>query len=230
MRRLLSSRIAGPVCGVAVAAAATGGVVAVLLAGGTSGPRLTTVDGIQEVVVAAHLSNAEICRTYIIVNCAELVKTAERPYLQDWARVTLELDTPRQRTVAKQHQNREAIYRLLHPLPGPSGPKRGKITNQLPLTLAGFTKVDAWESPYSLTPGGVITIYAGFETDDPTQGAVVRWPTGNEPQGPHDLTITATPVRGGAVSIESVRGAILTLRPADGRTERYDAMTGLFAG
>jgi hypothetical protein len=62
-----------------------------------------------------------------------------------------------------------------------------------------------------------VSVYAGSQDPDPTQGGVVVMPYGAPPG-----EFLPTPVAAGSVKIESAEGTTLTLLAADGTTFVFD--------
>ncbi len=240
IRRLHHPRKAAIIAGVVALIGAAAAIAAT--------PVLTTLDGVEVVSVPSHLTDAQICASGAPIawgtsQSAQLaatnpqracrqsidkLKPGIRAYYEAKAREYLQLRTPRE-TAAEQQAQSQPIGQGAPPIPSSQAiPVGVPITD--PANQAGFTNINAWIVPDSIAgPHGNAEVFAGYETADPQQGAILR-DAGGSLQLDTDGTIAPTPVKGGAATIVGGQGAIVLLRLANGATERYNSLTGKFVG
>jgi hypothetical protein len=127
----------------------------------------------------------------------------------------------------------KAFATICGPPPSPSPEQPSPGDNAAPYVL----KEDIFEPVEDILPewdfvnywvGHVgdqwVSVYAGSQDADPTQGGVVVMPNGSPPG-----QFLPTPVAAGSVKIESAEGTKLTLLAADGTTFMFDVKSESYA-
>jgi hypothetical protein len=184
------------------------------------------------------LTAQQICDAKaILVPCEDIdsLEPERRAALEEDARSVLKGRTPQEAESETQASlkelRKESPIKLVGDRETDHGVIEGnEISNDLKLTIPGFSQANMWTAPYRLVGGdqNSVIVYVGSSPDDPAQGLLVREAAGDTVPAPNGGALTPVPLPvghgPGAHITDADKDGVLTIGFSDGSTIQYDAI------